>query len=63
MKKLQRGMYVDVYQDPITCKHLEGRAKLIKPAGEICVTYTPRWEVKFPGDEGIYERAINPEKC
>ena len=61
-RKLVRGMYVNVYEDPITCEKLEGRAKLIRPS-ELAVTYTPRWIVQFAGETAEYERAINPEKC
>jgi len=59
--KLEAGMMVNVYEDPITCEKLEGRARLYKPAGPLCVTYTPRWIVVFPDDDGMMvERAINP---
>ena len=59
--KLKAGMMVNVYEDPITCKKLEGRARLIKPASDFFVTYMPRWIVAFPGEDSRFERAINPE--
>ena len=59
--KLEAGMMVNVYQDPVSCLDLEGRAKLVRPHEEISVTYAPRWWVQFPGeDEQLVERAINP---
>ena len=54
--KLVAGMMVYVYEDPITCKKLEGRAKLIRPANG-----DSRWVVAFPEDGQYHvERAINP---
>lgn len=60
--RLEAGMMVNIYEDPITCEKLEGRAKLMRPASYLQVTYTPRWFVEFPNEPGqSYERAINPQ--
>ncbi len=63
MTKLERGMMVNVYEDPFTCKKLEGRARLTRRAN-----YTGNmpelewWFVEFPDDApDVWERAINPE--
>ena len=59
--ELEVGMLVDVYQDPITCQQLEGRARVVRivdgPNRE-----GGKWEytidVKFPKDSGEYVRRV-----
>jgi len=54
---LQAGMVVNVFQDPISCLDFEGLAELIQPV----VSRTHRWWVKFPGEDTLYQRTINPK--
>lgn len=65
-KKLVPGMIVKVYEDPITCKQLEGKAflhKFISLQGFYNNAKLSLWEVKSinPADNSIYSRTINSE--
>jgi len=59
MTKLGVGMTVKVYEDPITCKKLEGEAILESFWG--AQGNTEQWHVKFEDDDGSYSRTINKE--
>lgn len=50
---------VDVYEDPMTCLKLEGKAELIKKVSED--EYFEKWEVRFEGceEEDVYERKFS----
>lgn len=66
MGNLKPGMIVKVYCDPITCKDLEGRAKLhkfISSQGFYNGSELSLWEVKSldNSDNFIYSRTINSE--
>lgn len=53
------GDIVNVYEDPITEKKLEGKATLIsRIVGSNNSTYE-RWYVRFEGEHELYERSIN----
>ena len=58
-------MEAKIYQDPITKLDFEGTAELIKqiPDDEhgFMLAGFERWEVKFPNDDGIYERTVDIE--
>jgi len=58
------GDIVDVYQDPITQKDFEGRAKIIKPVGTMLKGGHQYWMVNFVGDHytEIYCRKIKAIK-
>lgn len=65
MEGLTRGQTVKVYQDPITCKELEGEATLKEPVdigtGDDNYEW---WLVEFPGDYGYAcQRKINLSNC
>ena len=58
-KTFEIGTVVKVYEDPITCKKLEGEATL-----EFCWNThgeTEQWHVRFKDEEGYFSRAINKE--
>jgi len=55
--ELKKGDIVKIYQDPITCKKLEGNAKLLKKH------FTKNfWKVKFLSDGFICDRFVSPER-
>ncbi len=56
--ELKKGDIVKIYQDPVTCKRLEGDAKLLKK--HFTVNF---WKVKFISDGFICDRFVNPENC
>ncbi len=63
-KKLVSGMIVKVYEDPITCEKLEGKAflhKFISLQGFYNDAELSLWQVKsiLPSDNYTYSRTIN----
>jgi len=46
----RKGETVNVYQDPLTCQDMEGRATLIKFLGNTDPELGERWLVHFVGD-------------
>ena len=63
-KKLVPGKIVKIYEDPITCKKLEGEAflhKFISCQGFYEGAELSLWEVRsiIPSDNSIYSRTIN----
>ncbi len=61
---MERGQIVNVYEDPGTCKKLEGKAKLLKCLGEAGVLdehQLESWWVKFLDDGFETNRLINPK--
>ena len=63
-RRLKPGMIVKIYCDPITCKDLEGKAKLVKfisLQGFYNGSELSLWEVKSldNSDNYIYSRTIN----
>ena len=58
---MKKGDVVMIYEDPVTCKVLEGKAKLVKDISYTYRTGFERWEVNFVNDpEGaVVERMIN----
>jgi len=56
-KTMEAGSRVKVYEDPITCKKLEGEAVLV--SCWYAMVDMEQWHVKFDDDEGLYSRAIN----
>ena len=55
----QQGDVVTIYQDPITCRKVEGNAQLC-----LCLDADPeieRWLVKFHGDIDKVQRFILPK--
>ncbi len=64
MAELKRGQKVNIYEDPLTCKKLEGRARLLEFLGGGGVyegRSVTRWMVKFDGDSKPYQRTICPQ--
>lgn len=57
--KLKKGAWVNVYEDPITCQKLEGRAKLI--THQFTAQGIEHWVVAFQNELMFVDRAINPE--
>ncbi len=58
---MQAGELVTVYEDPITRKRPNGRARLVtrRPRQEVIAGYTlERWDVRFAGERDIYQRWI-----
>ncbi len=53
---MKKGDLVKIYQDPITCKELEGEAKLIHK--HLTKDF---WRVKFISDGFVCDRFINPD--
>ena len=63
-KYVEPGNIVDVYQDPITQKDFEGKAKAIKPVGAMLPGGLQYWKVNFVGDHytDTYRRKIKAIK-
>lgn len=59
-KPLRPGDRVEVYQYPLTDENPEGAATLVRPIGDDPVTGVEFWAVKFPGDDGEYDRWVHP---
>ena len=62
MAKLIKNTIVKVYEDPITCKKLEGEAKLldyISTNHEATSNETQYWTVRFIKDGQKVDRFIN----
>lgn len=63
---MEPGDVVKIYQRPVTEEHFEQEAKLIKRVasmGNYDGRELGRWQVRFRGDGGIYERNIlEPEE-
>jgi len=60
--EMKTGMVVKVFEDPITCERLEGKAKLLKKH----YTYAPGqefWTVKFLQDSFVCDRLINTDEA
>lgn len=62
MRTLTKGMEVEIFEDPITCKRLEGKANLIKKliAKRSIPNGLEYWKVKFPSDGAVVDRFIKP---
>ena len=71
MKQLKSGMIVRVFEDPISCRKIEGRARLIKKHKDMTsFDRSEFWDVQFVADyrgrivnddvEPIVMRQINP---
>ncbi len=58
MKKFE---LVTVYEDPITCKKIEGKAKLIRGPLDRHLQGCERWDVRFLNEHTEYTREINVE--
>lgn len=59
--EIKQGAVVAIYQYPFSGEGYEGDATLFKKYND-----NPNslwWWVKFPGDEEVYNRYINPENC
>ncbi len=62
--ELEKGMWVKIYEDPITGIKIEGKAKLIKEHQPDCGDGISYWLVQFEGlGEPEVLRAINIENC
>ena len=57
---MKKGQRVNVFQDPITCKRLEGEAKLIQKH-KTENWKQEYWRVKFLSDGFVCDRFINIE--
>lgn len=59
---MKKGETIRVYEDPITQKRFEGKAKLVKlidsEFGFWDGRRLMRWQVRFENDKGLYERDI-----
>ena len=57
---MKRGDVVTIYEDPITRKKVEGKARLVRLLSALPDDNLERWEVHFTGDsQGHYvERMI-----
>ena len=65
MKQLKKGDVVEIFEDPITCTKLEGRAELVKCYRSDNDDNLSLWQVAFTDlDEGFQVlRTINSEHC
>lgn len=54
---MKAGDTVEIYEDPVTCKKLEGKAVLIRPIGPPD-RGLQIWHVRFEGEKGVYTRVI-----
>jgi len=56
---MEAGDTVKVYEDPITCKRLEGEA-ILESRWDVN-ELTEQWHVRFEDEVGFFSRAINKE--
>ncbi len=52
------GVLVDVFEDPITRKHLEGRAKVV----DLDPLNADSYLVQFQGEDETYWRVVLPQE-
>ena len=60
--KLHPKNIVTIFEDPITMKKEEGKARLIRLVSEDDGDGLERWEVRFLDDGYVTERTINVDK-